>query len=46
MTLQHQEYDIDKYGKVIITIIIRCKHGLKKLKNDLTRRVGEDAIWP
>jgi hypothetical protein len=45
VTLQHQEGDIDKHDKVIITIIIRCKDGLKKKKNDLTRKAGEDAIW-
>ncbi len=45
MTLQYQEGDIDKHDKVIITIIIKCKHGHKKMKNDLTRRSGEDAIW-
>ena len=45
VTLQHQEGDIDKHDKVIITIIIRWKHGLKKIKNDLTRGAGEDAIW-
>jgi hypothetical protein len=45
--LQHQEGDIDKHDKVIIiiTIIIRCKHGLKSMKNDLTGRAGEDALW-
>ncbi len=44
-TQQHQEGDIDKHDKVIITIIIRWKHGLKKMKNDFTRGAGEDAIW-
>ena len=32
VSLQCQKGDIDKHDKVIITIIKRWKHGLKKLK--------------
>ncbi len=32
VTLTHQECDIDKHWKVIMTIVIRWKHGHKKLK--------------
>ncbi len=29
-----------------MTIVVRWKHdGYKKMKNDLTRGAGEDAIW-